>query len=155
MADTKPPAVVDLRWDGQLAFTARSGSHEWVIDGRNEAGPSPMLALASALAGCMAVDIVHILTRGRFDVRSFGTTLTGRRADSEPRRFVAVDLRFTIDTNAPPDQIARALALSREKYCSVWHSLRQDIAFTSSVSSAASGSLAGPDPAAGSPVGVA
>ena len=133
MADVKPPTVVDLTWDGSLAFTARDGAHEWVLDGRNEAGPSPVVALASALAGCMAIDIVHILTKGRFNVRSFGARLTGRRADSEPRRFVAIDLRFTLDTNAPPDQVDRAIALSREKYCSVWHSLRQDIELTTSV----------------------
>jgi putative redox protein len=144
MADSKPPAVVDLRWDGRLAFTVRAGSHEWVIDGRNEAGPSPVIALASALAGCMAVDVVHILTRGRFTVRSFSTSLAGRRADSEPRRFEAIDLRFAIDTSAPPDQIDRAIALSREKYCSVWHSLRQDIELTTHVSIA--GSDPGPTP---------
>lgn len=134
MADVKPPTVVDLTWDGSLAFTARDGTHEWVLDGRNEAGPSPVVALASALAGCMAIDTVHILTKGRFNVRSFGARLTGRRADSEPRRFVAIDLRFTLDTNAPPEQVDRAIALSREKYCSVWHSLRQDIELTTSVS---------------------
>jgi putative redox protein len=133
MADVKPPTAVDLTWNGRLSFTARDGAHEWVLDGRNEAGPSPVVALASALAGCMAIDTVHILTKGRFNVRSFGTRLTGRRADSEPRRFVAFDLRFTLDTNAPPDQIDRAIALSREKYCSVWHSLRQDIELTTSV----------------------
>ena len=27
----------------------------------------------------------------------------------------------------PDDQIQRAIDLSREKYCSVWHSMRQDI----------------------------
>jgi putative redox protein len=71
--------------------------------------------------------------------------LTGLRADSEPRRFVAIDLRFAIDTGAPPEQIDRAIALSREKYCSVWHSLRQDIAFTTSVLKAGSGPTLTPD----------
>ena len=88
------------------------------------------MALASALAGCLAIDIVHILTKGRFDMRSFSTQLTGRRADNEPRRFVSFDLRFTLDTSAPAEQVDRAIALSREKYCSVWHSLRQDIELT-------------------------
>jgi uncharacterized OsmC-like protein len=31
-----------------------------------------------------------------------------------------------------PDKVERAIALSREKYCSVWHSLRQDIDFRTS-----------------------
>jgi putative redox protein len=81
----------------------------------------------------MAADVVFILTKGRFDVRSLGVNLVGHRADSEPRRFVKIDLRFTIDTDAPADQIERAIALSREKYCSVWHSMRQDIDLTTSV----------------------
>jgi uncharacterized OsmC-like protein len=29
----------------------------------------------------------------------------------------------------PRDAIERAVALSREKYCSVWHSMRADIDF--------------------------
>jgi putative redox protein len=140
MADTRPPTHLELVWDGRLMFTARESGHEWVLDGRNEAGPSPVAALASALAGCIAIDIVHILTKGRFVVRAFRADLVGRRADSEPRRFVSMDLRLTIDTDAPREQIERAIALSRDKYCSVWHSLRQDIELTTSVS------LAGSDP---------
>lgn len=134
MADARPPVVLDLTWDGRLMFTARESGHEWVLDGRNEAGPSPVAALASALAGCLAIDMIHILTKGRFEVRSFSAQLTGRRADTEPRRFVAFDLSFTLDTSAPSDQVDRAIALSREKYCSVWHSLRKDIELTTSVS---------------------
>ena len=117
-----------------MMFTASESGHEWVLDGRNEAGPSPVAALASALAGCLAIDMVHILTKCRFEVRSFSARLTGRRADSEPRRFVAFDVSFTLDTSAPPDQIDRAIALSREKYCSVWHTLRQDIELSTTVS---------------------
>ena len=132
MADTKPRTVVDLTWNGQSTFVARDGAHEWVLDGRNESGPSPVVALAAALAGCMAIDVVHILTKGRFDVRSFSTRLTGRRAESEPRRFVAIDLSFALDTSAPRDQVDRAIALSRDKYCSVWHSMRHDIELTTS-----------------------
>jgi putative redox protein len=141
VAGTTPPTVVDLAWVGDLRFRASHGAREWVLDGRNEAGPSPMVALGSALAGCMAIDVVHILTRGRFDVRSCRTRLTGRRADAEPRRFVAIDLVFSIDTDAPRAQIERAIALSRDKYCSVWQSLRQDIELTTSVL------MAGSDPA--------
>jgi putative redox protein len=133
MTDAKPPTSLELSWDGRLTFTARAGGHEWVLDGMNEAGPTPVAALASSLAGCLAIDVVHILTKGRFAVRSFGAHLIGRRADSEPRRFVSIDLRLSIDTDAPREQIDRAIALSREKYCSVWHSMRQDIKLTTSV----------------------
>jgi len=134
MTNTKPPTAVELVWDGRLKFTARAEDHAWVLDGRTEEGPSPVMALAAALAGCMAIDIVHILTKGRFVIHGFRTQLTGRRADSEPRRFLSIDLRFAIDTTASAEQVERAVALSREKYCSVWHSLRQDIELTTGVS---------------------
>ncbi len=146
MADAKPPMVVDLAWDGRLMFTAREGGCQWLLDGRNEAGPSPVAALAGSLAGCMAIDIVLILTKGRFEVRSFSARLTGRRTDTEPRRFVAIDLSIALDTSAPPEQVDRAIALSREKYCSVWHSLRQDIELTTSVSLAGPGTERAPEP---------
>ena len=143
MTDTKPPTVVELVWDGRLKFTARAADHEWVLDGRTEAGPSPVMALASALAGCMAIDVVHILTKGRCAIHAFRTELTGRRAASEPCRFLSIDLRFAIDTTASAEQVERAIALSREKYCSVWHSLRQDIALTTSIHPAGGGAGSG------------
>ena len=36
--------------------------------------------------------------------------------------------------NVPKEQVQRAIDLSHEKYCSVWHSMRQDIAFTTTIS---------------------
>ena len=133
MAETRPPLSLELVWDGRLKFTARAEDHAWVLDGRTEEGPSPVMALASALAGCIAIDVMHILTKGRFAIRDLRAHLSGRRADSEPRRFVSFELVLAIDTDAPREQIDRAISLSREKYCSVWHSLRQDIELTTSV----------------------
>jgi putative redox protein len=46
--------------------------------------------------------------------------------------LTAIDLRYRITGEVPPVAVERAIALSREKYCSVWHSLREDIAFTTS-----------------------
>jgi uncharacterized OsmC-like protein len=37
----------------------------------------------------------------------------------------------------PPDKIERAIALSHETYCSVWHSLRPDTDFATSFEVAA------------------
>ena len=58
--------------------------------------------------------------------------LTAERAQADPHRIVKVELRFILAGEAPPDRVQRAIDLSRETYCSVWHSLRQDIGFTTS-----------------------
>jgi putative redox protein len=55
------------------------------------------------------------------------------RADTDPKRFTRVDLLFTVTTSAPLDAAERAVELSHEKYCSVWHSMRQDIEFHTAI----------------------
>jgi putative redox protein len=121
---------VSLSWDHALEFTGETGKHELGIDGASYTAPSPMQLLAVSLAGCMAIDVVHILTRGHHTITALNTTFAGERAPEEPHRFVKIDLRFSISTSAPGEQVERALELSRNKYCSVWNSLRQDIDFT-------------------------
>ena len=128
----KPPTVIELVWEHDLVFGGRSGDVKMTLDSASQAGPSPMQALAFGLAGCMAMDVVHILKKGRQDVRGLRADLTGTRANDEPRRFTAITLHYAITGSVPDEQVERAIQLSREKYCSVWHSLRQDIAFTTS-----------------------
>jgi putative redox protein len=57
-------------------------------------------------------------------------SFSGDRAPEPPRRFTSLTLTFHVTGAVPAAAIERAIALSREKYCSVWHTLRQDIAFT-------------------------
>ncbi len=118
-----------MTWDGELRFAAMADRVPVVIDGASKAGPSPPEALALGLAGCMAVDIVDILQKGRHQVRSLVADFNGERAPEPPTRFTAVTLHFRLATDAPVQAIDRAIELSHDKYCSVWHSMRQDIAF--------------------------
>jgi len=128
----KPPTIVELNWDHALVFNGRSGAIDLVLDSASAAGPSPMQALGFALAACMAMDVVHILKKGRSDLRGCRADLRGTRADQDPHRFTHIALHFTLTGVVPAEQVARAIQLSKDKYCSVWHSMRQDIAFTTS-----------------------
>ncbi len=127
MEEATRTMTVGLEWDGNLEFTGLAGKHEVGIDGATYSAASPMEHLALALTGCMAIDVVHILTRGRHALTSLTAAFTGERAETEPRRFTKIGLHFTIGTSAAPEVIDRAIQLSREKYCSVWASLRADI----------------------------
>src|SRR5262245_40867004 len=92
----KPPTVVELIWEHDLVLSGRSGVAKMTLDSASVEGPSPVQALAFALAGCMAMDVVHILKKGRHDLRGLKTELTAQRAPEDPHRITGVELAFTI-----------------------------------------------------------
>jgi putative redox protein len=132
MSEAKPPLTLDLTWQGDLRFAGTSESAALVMDSSSQVGPSPVQTLAFALAGCMAMDVVHILTKGRARIDAMTARLVAHRAETQPRRIVSAEIHFALTGAMTPEQVERAIALSRAKYCSVWHSLRQDIVFTTS-----------------------
>lgn len=121
--------TASLSWSGDLRFAATAGSISLTLDSKGAQGPSPMQALALGLAGCMAIDVVDILQKGRHPLTGLDASLSGERAEEPPRRFVRVTLHYTVRGDVPPAAVERAIQLSRDKYCSVWHSMRQDIEF--------------------------
>jgi putative redox protein len=130
----KAPTMLELVWEHDLVFNGRSADATMVLDSGGQAGPSPVQALAFALAGCMGMDVVHILRKGRLDLQGLKISLTADRAQEDPHRITAVTIEFTVTGNVPKEQVQRAVDLSHDKYCSVWHSMRQDIGFTTTIS---------------------
>jgi putative redox protein len=128
-APAKPPTTLELIWEHDLVFSGRAGDAKMTLDSASIAGPSPVQALGFALAACMAMDVVHILKKGRTDLRGCRADLTGTRAAEDPHRFTSLTLHFTLTGAVPDEQVTRAIALSKDKYCSVWHSMRHDIDF--------------------------
>ena len=133
MAGARPPLTVELVWSHELRFEAVLGAVHATLDGASMAGPSPMQYAALGLAGCMAADVVDILRKGRHPFTSLRVAFTGTRDEAPPRRFAEILLRFTVEGDVPVEAVERAVALSRERYCSVWHSFRQDIALSTIV----------------------
>jgi len=125
----KAPTTLELVWERDLILAGHSGEVSLVLDSAGKAGPSPVQTLAFALAGCMGMDVVHILRKGRYPLRGLRIALVAERAQEDPHRITAVKIDFDITGDVPKDQIQRAIDLSHQKYCSVWHSMRQDIAF--------------------------
>lgn len=127
MADVE----VALRWTGTgLAFEGgEAGGPVARIDGKRETGPSPMQMLLLAAAGCMGADIVSILEKMRVPLDDLEIRLEGDRAPTPPRRYTRV--RLVCEARGMPNddemKLRRAVELSRDTYCSVMHSLRQDL----------------------------
>jgi putative redox protein len=124
--------AIRLTWSG-AGMRFRGGgteppSPEIVVDGDASEGPSPMLTLLLALAGCTGSDVVLILEKMRVKLRTLTIDITGVRRDQDPRRFVEIRLRFVLaGEGLDRAKAERAVSLSLEKYCSVAHSLNPDI----------------------------
>ena len=130
MADTS----VVLEWTGAgLHFEADHPSgNAFKCDGDGKAAHSPVQTLALALSACMAADIVDITGKMRVKFGKLRVELEADRNADPPRYFKAVRMRFYVTGAATEDQakVERALELSLEKYCSVLHSLRKDLALS-------------------------
>lgn len=115
-----------VRWTGEgMSFLAESGSgHLVALDGSPDGGgrnlaPRPMELVLIGTGACTAYDVVLILKRGRHDVRSCDVQLQAERAATEPKVFTAITMRFTVrGRNLDAAVVERAVALSRDKYCS-------------------------------------
>ena len=122
---------VTLRWSGEdLVFEGSGASGGSItIDGNGGQGPSPMDTLLLALAGCMTVDIRTILEKSRVPLDGLEVSVAGERVAETPRRFTRIEMVFRLSGPGPEDaaKVDRAVALSRETYCSVMHTLRQDV----------------------------
>lgn len=95
------------------------------VDSAAEQGLSPTHLLLTALAGCMAVDVKVILEKSRVPLESIEVEAIGERADTIPRRFRSIELVYYVKGPGKEHEkkVQRALDLSRDKYCSVLHSL--------------------------------
>lgn len=114
-----------IDWQGQLHFsgTADSG-HGINIDGPPDLGGEnqgfrPMELILLGVAGCSSMDVMHILKKSRQNVSACRIEVTGTRADTIPKVFTDIHLRFIVSgDNINEHQVARAVLLSAEKYCS-------------------------------------
>ncbi|HSM62170.1 MAG TPA: OsmC family protein [Longimicrobiales bacterium] len=121
---------VTLRWTDALVFEGGAdGGPQIRLDSAGRAGPSPTQLLLLSLAGCMGVDVRMILEKSRVPVEALEVVVEGDRRDEPPRRFLAIRLTYRIRGPAPGDRdkLQRAVDLSRDKYCSVLHTLRPDL----------------------------
>ena len=100
-----------------------------ILDAKSLNGTGPMDALPLAVAGCMAVDVQVILERSRVALTGLEVQVEGTRAPTHPKRYTEILIRFLLTGPEAADdgKVQRAIDLSREKFCSVVHSLNPDI----------------------------
>tara|TARA_B100000579_G_scaffold323310_1_gene273090 strand:- start:488 stop:907 length:420 start_codon:yes stop_codon:yes gene_type:complete len=114
-----------IKWVDNVMFVAKSGTgHSIVLDGAQEgggqnAGMRPMELMALSVASCSSYDVVTILKKARQQILSCEAEVEAVREDSVPSVFKSIHLHFKIaGIGLATKQVARAIELSADKYCS-------------------------------------
>ena len=127
---------VAIKWTGQGSqmFIGRDSFGHVVLPGswpQEDASwqewkglkPSDMLLLS--LASCSAYDVVMILGRQRQPLTNLYVNVEGQQAGDPPYQFTEIHQHYVVEgVDLDTNKVARAIALSEEKYCSVAATIR-------------------------------
>ena len=114
-----------VKWVEEATFVAESGSgHAVVMDGPPDLGGRnlgvrPMEMVLLGMGGCTAFDVVHILKKSRQPVDDCVAEIEAERAEADPKVFTRIHVHFVVTGRGLDEKrVAKAVALSAEKYCS-------------------------------------
>lgn len=116
-----------VRWiTGQQFIGIDSTNHSVVLSTPSEGiGMKPSDLLLVALSSCIAVDVVEIIAKKRMQLESLEIAADGQQDHDPPWTFRAIDLLFTLRGKGLVEKdIAQAIELAENKYCSVGATIR-------------------------------
>ena len=118
-----------LDWEGGHRFEASTAHGRHALEsGAERSALSPMEAMLSAVAGCMAIDVVDILGKMRKTLTAYSIECEGWRRDELPRRFTRIRLTHRVSgPDVDEASVRRAVDLSQQRYCSAMASLHPEI----------------------------
>ena len=113
-------AIATWKQDQQYDAESHSGHHVTVdADAAHTGGPSPMELVLMALCSCTAVDVVSILQKKREPFTSLTVSADAEQSPAPPRVFTHIHLTYHLGGKVSPKAAEDAVALSKNKYCSV------------------------------------
>jgi len=128
-AKISPVNKATLTWDKDLIFVGRTNrGYEVEYDAQQQWGCSPTETLLLSVAGCMGIDMVSFLKKMKVDIKSYKMDIVGERNPTPPQYYTAIEMIIQVTgAGLTGKKLERAISLSQDKYCSVYHSLRKDM----------------------------
>ncbi len=115
-----------VKWLDHMTFVGESESgHSVVMDGPPAAGGRnlgirPMEMILLGLGGCSSFDVVSILKKSRQNITNCQVEITAERAETDPKVYTKIHAHFVVEgKDLNEKQVAKAVSLSADKYCSV------------------------------------
>ncbi|MBI9043438.1 MAG: OsmC family protein [Anaerolineaceae bacterium] len=116
-----------VRWAGGQRFIGTDSSkHSVIMSTRDEGiGVSPSELLMIALSACSSVDVVGILEKKKKKLTSLEVVASGEQNEDPPWAYNKINLKFIVKGSGLTEKdVAKAIELSEEKYCSVAATVR-------------------------------
>ena len=129
----EPIATLTHVGDGKFDATTASGHTVRVEGGDKESGPGPMELVLVALGSCSAVTVVAFLDKMRQPYTSLDVAVSGERAESPPKVYTNIHIRYRVGGDVDPDRVERAIELTEAKYCSVYTMLDKTAEITHTI----------------------
>ncbi len=120
-------STVRLDWIKEQIFLLRDRNGAPVVMSQT-GGVSGSDLLAMGLIGCTAWDVIGVMRKQRQEVTSFEVIAEAEQDDDPPWRFRRIRVRYRlVGKNLEEDKIERAIALSEQKYCSIYATLQDAV----------------------------
>jgi putative redox protein len=122
-----------VSWQENLRFTCKTDTGQTLdLDGNGET-MTPMKSVLLSVGACSSIDVVDILKKSRKQVDDCVCQLDATRAEEAPRFFTAIHAHYIVKGEGLSEKnVARAVQLSAEKYCSVMLMLTGNVEITTS-----------------------
>ena len=114
--------IAHSEWKHDDVYEAKAENGNTIIldaDAAHVHGPSPMEAVLMALCSCTSVDVVSILKKKRQPLTGLRVSAVATQADAPPRVFTHIKLTYAVRGQLSRKAVQDAVALSKNKYCSV------------------------------------
>ncbi len=83
-------------------------------------GATPKHLFLQSIAGCTAMDVVHILTKMRTQLPDrFVIQMSGNVAEEEPKVFTDIEMVYNVEGDVDRNKLIRAVKMSQETYCAL------------------------------------
>lgn len=124
-----------VTWVQKLQFVATDSSKHSVVlsapDDANGVGMKPGELLLVSLASCTAFDVTNILRKKKKKFVHLQITVEGQQQESPPWPYTHIHLHYVVGgDDISARDVAKAIDLSHEKYCSVSATLRPVVELT-------------------------
>ncbi|MGJ8662586.1 MAG: OsmC family protein [Marinicella sp.] len=131
--------TVTTQWVKDYTFVSTNQDKQSIVmdspitKGGDKVGPSPMEVVLMGLSACAGIDVKLILSKAKQNFSDIQVKVTADRREEIPKIYTNINLHFSVTgEDLSEKQVARAIKLSAEKYCSVSHMLQDSVNITHS-----------------------